>query len=33
MEETEKFKDFRVIMKYRLYGRDGITDREFEKLI
>ena len=31
VEEEEMLK-LRLIMKYRLYGRDGITDKEFDKL-
>jgi hypothetical protein len=32
-EEQAKFQRQRIIMKYRLYGRDGVTEREYNKLI
>lgn len=32
-EEQVKFQRQRIIMKYRLYGRDGVTEREHDKLI
>ena len=28
-EENEQFNKIRLIMRYRLYGRDGVTDKEF----
>ena len=31
--EQEDFQKQRMILRYRLYGRDGITKREFYKLI
>ena len=32
-DQNEKFSQVRTIMKYRLFGREGITEREFEKLV
>ena len=32
-EEQAKFQKQRTIMRYRLYGKEGVSDREYNKLI
>lgn len=32
LAEQEEFMKLRTIMKYRLFGRDGVNDKEFQKL-
>ena len=31
--ERAKFNWHKLLMRYRLFGRDGINDREFQKLV
>lgn len=31
--ENDEFQKQRMILRYRLYGRDGVTKREFNKLV
>lgn len=31
-KQTEELNKLRIIMKYRLYGRDGVDEKEFQKL-
>ena len=32
LAEQEEFQKLRTIMKYRLFGREGVNEKEFQKL-